>query len=311
VRGKVKCVIWDLDNTVWDGVLLEGDRLVLRPGVVETIKALDERGVLNSVASRNDPDVAMARLEAFGLAEYFLHPQIGWNSKSLSIKKVAEALNLGVDAMAFVDDQPFEREEVGFACPEVLCVDAADVAGILDRPEFTPRFITDESKLRREMYRSAIERTAVEETFTGNNEEFLATLGMVFTISEAGEDDLQRAEELTVRTNQLNSTGVTYSYSELAEFAKSPDHLLLTARLEDRYGSYGQIGLALAERGTEVWQLKLLLMSCRVMSRGVGTVLLNHVMRLAQEAGARLEAEFVPTDRNRVMYVTYRFAGFT
>ena len=91
----------------------------------------------------------------------------------------------------------------------------------------------------------------------------------------------------------------------------SPSHLLLVAGLDDRYGSYGKIGLALVETSDTGWTLKLLLMSCRVMSRGVGTVLLHHVMRQAHAAGARLFAEFVPTDRNRVMHITYRFAGFT
>jgi len=113
-----------------------------------------------------------------------------------------------------------------------------------------------------------------------------------------------------LRTNQLNSTAVTYSYEELAAFADSPDHLLLVASLTDRFGTYGTIGLALVAKNHPVWTLKLLLMSCRVMSRGVGNVLLNHIMRLAAEAGARLRAEFIPTDRNRIMFVTYRFAGF-
>lgn len=130
-------------------------------------------------------------------------------------------------------------------------------------------------------------------------------------MAPACEGDLERAEELTVRTHQLNATGVTYSHEELDAFRCSDDHLLLVASLEDRFGSYGTIGLALIERHPELWTLKLLLMSCRVMSRGVGAVLLNHVLRLASAAAVRLQAEFVPTDRNRVMYVTYKFAGFS
>jgi FkbH-like protein len=161
------------------------------------------------------------------------------------------------------------------------------------------------------MYRSGIDRDQAEQDFAGRNEEFLATLDMVFTIAPADPDDLKRAEELTVRTNQLNSTGVTYSYAELDHFRASSDHLLLVAGLDDRFGSYGKIGLALVDTGGAVWRLKLLLMSCRVLSRGVGGVLLNHIMRLAAEHGAALEAELVDTGRNRMMFVTYRFAGFT
>ena len=135
------------------------------------------------------------------------------------------------------------------------------------------------------MYRGQIVRARLESEFVGTSEEFLASLDMVFTIARAGREDLQRAEELTVRTNQLNSTGRTYSYEELDELRHSPDHLLLVASLTDRFGGYGKIGLALVEKDGDVWQLRMLLMSCRVMSRGVGTILLNHVMRLAAGGG--------------------------
>ncbi|GAA2359090.1 HAD-IIIC family phosphatase [Streptomyces carpaticus] len=309
-RGRVKCLVWDLDHTVWDGVLLEDGEVSLRPGVLETLRALDERGILLSVASRNDHEVAMRRLTELGIAEYFLAPQITWGPKSVSVEAVAKSLNIGIDALAFIDDQPFELEEVAFAHPQVLCVHADTVAELPGRPEFTPRFRTEDAARRREMYRSSEARVRAEESFEGAGEEFLSTLGMVFTIDRAQVSDLQRAEELTVRTNQLNSTGATYSYEELEALSASEDHLLLMAGLEDRFGSYGRIGLALVETAGPEWRLKLLLMSCRVMNRGVGTVLLHHVMRLARENGARLTAAFVPTDRNRVMYVTYRFAGF-
>jgi FkbH-like protein len=133
---------------------------------------------------------------------------------------------------------------------------------------------------------------------------------MVMTISPAPGNDLERAEELTVRTNQLNSTGRTYSREQLAELGQSDDHRLLIARLEDKYGSYGRIGLALVETGDTHWTVKLLLTSCRVMSRGVGTVLLDHVMREARDAGVSLRAHFVRTPQNRIMLITFRFAGF-
>ncbi|MFJ5779710.1 HAD-IIIC family phosphatase [Streptomyces sp. NPDC093094] len=306
----VKCVVWDLDNTVWDGVLLEDGDVTLRPEVVEVIRTLDERGILHSVASRNDHDAAMAKLEEFGIAEYFLYPQINWGNKSESVKAVAEAINIGVDTLAFVDDQPFERDEVSFAHADVLCVDAADAAGIPALPQMQPRFVTADSRERRHLYRADAERRRAEDDHHGTDEEFLASLGMRFTIGPAEERDLQRAEELTVRTNQLNATGYTYSYEELDAFRRSPDHDLLVAGLEDRYGTYGKIGLSLVERGSDVWTVKLLLMSCRVMSRGVGSVLLGHLIRSAHEAGAALRAEFVPTNRNRTMYVTYKFSGF-
>lgn len=308
---KIKCVVWDLDNTLWDGVLLEDGEVTLNEACAQAVRVLDERGILHSIASRNDPEAAMAQLKRFGMDEYFLHPQIGWEAKSESIAAIRQALNIGIDTFAFVDDQPFEREEVAFRHPEVLCLDAVEAAELPGRPEFTPSTVTPDARARREMYRSGIQRDQAEREFGGTPKEFLSSLDMTFTIFEAEEDDLPRAEELTVRTNQLNSTGITYSLDEIREYAGAPDRLLLMAELDDKYGSYGRIGLALVDCGQETWTLKLLLMSCRVISRGVGTILLHHIMRLARDNGVRLRAEFRETPRNRAMFVTYRLAGFT
>jgi FkbH-like protein len=135
-------------------------------------------------------------------------------------------------------------------------------------------------------------------------------LQMVLTITPAREADLQRAEELTARTHQLNTTGRTYSYEELNAFRQSPRHKLLIAGLEDRYGTYGKIGLALVTCEESAWTVALLLMSCRVMSRGVGTIMMNYILRLAKNAGVSLRADFIANERNRMLYVTYKFGGF-
>jgi FkbH-like protein len=306
----VKCVVWDLDNTLWHGILLESDAVELRDGITGILRTLDERGILLSVASRNEWEPAIAKLREFGLDHYFLYPQINWNPKSASISEIAKALNIGVDAIAFVDDQEFERDEVRAGVEGARCIDATNLTGFLERPEMNPRFITEDSKVRRLMYLQDGARLRAEQEYTGPREEFLASLGMKFEIGLAGEHDLKRAEELTVRTHQLNTTGYTYSFEELDAFRQSGRHLLFVTSLEDTYGSYGKIGLGLVECGIEEWTIKLLLMSCRVMSRGVGTILLTHIMRRAREAGVRLRAEFVPNGRNRQMLVTYKFAGF-
>ncbi|HEX2195913.1 MAG TPA: HAD-IIIC family phosphatase [Actinomycetota bacterium] len=309
-RPPVKCLVWDLDNTLWKGTLLEDPSVEIDQRAVAIVRELDRRGILSSIASRNEESLALAKLREHGLDEYFLYPQINWNAKDVSVKAVAGALNVGIDTIAFVDDQPFDREEVAFSLPEVRCYSTDDLATLLDLPDFNPPFVTPESARRREMYLADAVRSREESEFQGPKEEFLASLRMRFTISPAREADLQRAEELTVRTNQLNTTGRTYSYDELAVFTQSPSHLLLVAELEDKHGTYGTIGLALVEKGAETWRLKLLLMSCRVMSRGVGAVMLNYVMRLAKDAGARLLAELVPNDRNRMMLITLRLGGF-
>ncbi|MBJ6364089.1 HAD-IIIC family phosphatase [Paenibacillus sp. GCM10012307] len=309
-KRKIKCVVWDLDHTIWNGILMEDASVELRGDIVHVIKTLDERGILQSIASRNEHEVAMAKLQELGIDEYFIYPQINWNRKSASIKTIVESINIGMDTIAFIDDQPFEREEVSFNHPDVLCIDAIETDKLLDLPEFNPTFVTEDSRNRRRLYMSDIVRNEEESSFEGSQEEFLASLGMVFTVSPVEGDDLKRAEELTVRTHQLNATGYTYSYEELDAFRHSSDHLLLISDLEDKYGDYGKIGLTLLERNGSIWTLKLLLMSCRVMSRGVGSIMLNYVAKLAHEANAVLRAEFVPTDRNRMMLLTYKFAGF-
>jgi FkbH-like protein len=310
-RGKVKCLVWDLDCTLWQGILSEGDITEVLPQVVEVIRVLDARGILQSIASKNDFEPAMARLRQLGLAEYFIYPQINWGPKSASIKRIAERINIGIDAIAFIDDQAFEREEVGFSHPGVLCLDAAGLSELLAQPELMPRFLTDESATRRLMYQRDAVRQEEEDRFDGPKEAFLASLDMVFSVSRAESADLQRLEELTARTHQLNTTGHVYTHDELDRFRTSEHHELLVAALDDKYGAYGKIGLVLIEKAADIWNIKLMLMSCRVMSRGVGTILLNLVLTMARERGVGLRAKMVLNDRNRMMYMTYKFAGFT
>lgn len=307
---KIKCVVWDLDNTIWQGVLSENDELTLKDGVVETIRELDERGILQSISSKNDYVPAMERLQAFGLNHYFLYPQINWGPKSNSIKKIREILNIGIDTFAFIDDQIFEREEIRFSLPEVLCIDAQDIHKILDMHEMNPKYLTKDARNRRQLYLNDMHRNKMEEAYEGPKEDFLGTLGMKFVISKAKEDDLKRVEELTNRTNQLNSTGITYAYEELVELLEAPDYDVYVSQLRDKFGDYGKIGIAVIKRHEDIWNIRLLLMSCRVMSKGVGTVMLNYIMEAARRENVRLCADFIHTDRNRMMYITYKFGGF-
>lgn len=306
----LKCVVWDLDHTMWHGILTENDKLQLREGVKEIIEALDKRGILNSIASKNDHSVAMKKLEEFGIQDYFLYPQINWGPKSQSILNIKEKLNIGMDAIAFIDDQPFEREEVAFTHKDVTCFDIDMIGKLLDLDELKPRFITEESALRRQMYRDDEKRKQEEESWGGTDVKFLESQKMEFIIAPATVNDLQRVEELTIRTNQLNATGYTYSYEELEALLTSSSHKLYVAELKDKYGSYGKIGVTLVECDREKWTLKLLLMSCRVMSRGVGNVLLHYIMNQAKQHNVRLYTEFLHTDKNRLMFMTLKFAGF-
>jgi FkbH-like protein len=305
-----KCVVWDLDRTLWDGTLAEDDVVQLRPGVREIVEGLDARGILQSVASRNDPAEAVARLRALGVHDYFLCPQIGWGAKSAAVARIAEALGIGIESVVFIDDERFERDEVSAALPSVRCVDGCHAPSLLDLLCVLDMPVTDESAVRRALYRAEEVRRAAEESFAGASQSFLATLEMVLTIAPAREEDLVRAVELTRRTSQLNSTGRLYSREELAAFCGRSDHELLVVSLDDKYGTYGRVGLALVGHEDAVRTLKLLLVSCRVLARGIGTIVLHQLMREAKTAGALFRAHFVRTDRNRLMLVTYRLGGF-
>lgn len=306
-----KCVVWDLDDTLWSGTLTAGDETTPRPGVEEILRTLDSRGILLSIASKNNYEDAAARLEELGLLELFLEPQITWGTKSESIATIREKLNIGMDTIMFIDDQAFERDEVTFSHPQVETVDAADYASLLEHPRLNPAVVTDDARRRRAMYLENKERDASEARFTGPREDFLAGLDMRLMVSRAEEADLDRLEELTLRTNQLNSTGIHFSRAELAELMVDESHELWVCELVDVYGSYGKVGMALVRRDGNDLTIRLLLMSCRTVSKGIGTVLLTFLLRRAAEQGAQLFADLRRTDRNRQMVVTYQLAGFT
>lgn len=307
----VKCVVWDLDDTLWRGTLSEGDNVVLDPVALDVLRTLDERGILHSIASANDADLALDTLERLGVADYFLCPQIGWGAKSAAVGDVATALNIGIDTLAFIDDQQFQLDEVAHSLPAVRCLPVGELTGLVDRPEFNP-LLSPESSSRRDVYRSMHARDSEERSFEGPPQAFLESLAMVCTVTAAEPDDLARAEELTLRTHQLNTTGITYSHDELRGLAVSPAHRVLVARLEDRYGSYGTVGLALlsATDDEPAWTLELFLLSCRVLTRGVSAALLAGLAEAAAHQGHALRARFRPNDRNRAMNVALRFAGF-
>src|ERR1700754_3010081 len=194
----VKCLVWDLDNTLWRGTLLEDDEVRLSPTVRELIQVLDSRGILQSIASKNDHDHAWAKLEELGVAEYFVLPHIGWSPKSGSIRSIAEELRFAHGAMAFVDDQAAERAEVAFHLPDVRCYSADEVAGLAALPEFSPRTVTQDARRRRQMYQAGFRRQAAKADFVGPDEEFVRSLDLEMRIEHATVDHLARVEELTL-----------------------------------------------------------------------------------------------------------------
>ncbi|MEN3356040.1 MAG: methoxymalonate biosynthesis protein [Mycobacteriales bacterium] len=310
MTATVKCLVWDLDRTLWAGTLLEGDEVAVPERIRAVVRGLDARGILQSVASRNDHDHAWERLEKLGLADYFVLPQIGWGRKSDAVRAIADQLSFAASAIAFIDDQPAERAEVIYHLPQVRCYSAEQALELLGLPEFSPTVTVDAGR-RREMYRASFRRDSERAAFAGPDEDFLRSLELAMRIYRAGVDDLARVEELTLRTSQMNATGVHYSAATLRSLLADPGHEVLVTTLTDRFGPHGAVGILLLARHPAAWHLRLLATSCRVVSFGAGAVLLRWLTDQAAAGGVHLVADFRKTDRNRMMEVAYRFAGLT
>ncbi|MFG3295287.1 HAD-IIIC family phosphatase [Streptomyces sp. NPDC048179] len=306
----VKCLVWDLDDTLWDGVVLEGDDPAPFGAALETLAELDRRGILHAAASRGEHDVTQRHLTEHRLTDWFCATEVGWGAKSAAVRRIAKALNIGLDTVAFVDNDPVERAEVASELPMVRCYAAAEVQQLPEYREFRPQHITEEATGRRRLYQAEWKRHEAEQEFGDGRQAFLDSLDLVMEVRPATEKDLSRASELTVRTHQLNSTGLTYDIDQLRRLSSAPDHQVLLATLRDRFGDYGIIGLAVTALVGRDAVLRLMLMSCRVASRGAGSVLLHHLIRRARAAGRRPVAHFIPTEANRNMLVTMRFAGY-
>lgn len=311
MNRTVKCLVWDLDDTLWRGTLSEDPEVTVPAAIRAAITELDRRGILQSVASRNDHDHAWARLEELGLAEFLITPQIGWGPKSHAVRAIADRLGFDHRTIAFIDDRPAERFEVSSALPEVRCYPAEDAGTLTTLPEFSPATVTEDSRQRRVMYQGEVLRRTERESFAGGQDDFLRTLDLDLRVRRATEADLARVEELTLRTSQMNATGVHYSAATLRGMLDDAGHEVLVATLTDRFGPHGAVAVVLLAKRAAVWNLKLLTTSCRVIPYGIGSILLRWLTAQAAAAHVHLVADFVPTDRNRMMAVAYRFAGFT
>ncbi len=311
--ASVKCVIWDLDNTLWEGVLGEQDpaHVSLRPGVRETLEALDARGVLLSVASKNDHADAWAVLERLGLAHLFLHPRIHWRPKSDSVREIAGELNIGIDACAFIDDSAFERAEVAARHPSVRVYTERDVPALLTRPEFDVP-VTEESRRRRSYYVAESGRKALAAGCGSDYEAFLRSCEMnarVFTPAAA--EHVERSLELLHRTNQLNLTTHRYTRQELDALLHDPSVLALCTACRDRFGDYGIVGFATLKPEGEQLFLVDFVFSCRVAQKKVENAWFAWVAGEARASGYdRLFARYVPTSRNHVLLTALHEVGF-
>ena len=308
---KVKCVVWDLDGTLWDGTLIETEdpmKLTLKPGIREIMEELDRRGILQSVASKNDEAAAMEVLRALGIAEFFLYPQIHWNPKSGSLERIAKCLNIGIDALAFVDDMAFERQQVASVWPAVRTYDAAEVGDLLQRPEFDVP-ATEESRTRRQMYRAEEKRNTLMASSKTDITDFLRKCNLKLRLfTPATREEKLRCYELVVRTNQLNMSGVKYNPEEFEAVLNREGVKNFAFSCADDFGSYGIVGFGQyrVEGGKLVFTE--FAMSCRVAGKFVESALFSHLLQ-RENCGAGIFA-VQKTKKNILLRNSLEAIGF-
>jgi FkbH-like protein len=311
--SKVKCVIWDLDQTAWDGILGEqdADRISLRPEVLRTMLALDERGILQSIASKNDHAGAWQVLERLNIAHLFLYPQINWEPKSANVQSIVTSLNIGMDSVAFIDDSEFERAEVAHELPGIRVFSDAAVPELLDRPEFDVP-VTEESRNRRAFYRAESERQQQAVQYGGRYETFLKTCKMEATLFRPRErEHVERCPELLHRSNQLNLSTYRYPREELTQLLQRQDVVCIRTSCRDRFGDYGIVGFASIVVSNEGALLKDFVLSCRVAQKKVENAWFNCALGVARASGYdKIRAPYVRTSRNGVLLNAMLDAGF-
>ena len=331
VRPPKKCLVLDLDNTLWGGVLGEegpnGIRIAEGDPVGEAflafqraIKGVQGRGLLLAIASKNNradvEEVFRLRPEMpLGLAD-FAATRINWEPKHANIQAIAADLKIGTDSLVFVDDNPAECELVRQLLPEVEVIQlpkdpAAYVGLLLDRPSLDRLAISAEDRRKTEQYQEQAAREAVRAE-TGDMEAYLASLATEVTIWPATRAELTRVHQLFAKTNQFNLTTKRYRVPDIERFLASPDWHLEVVAARDRFGDLGIIAVMLLElRGGDV-VVDSLLMSCRAMGRGIETVIANRIKAIARQLRpkGRLLGEFRPTAKNKPAADFYPRQGF-
>jgi FkbH-like protein len=307
----IKCLVWDLDNTIWTGTLLEEDSCRLQPRVERILEELDNRGILLSVTSANDADLVVPFLRKKGIYHYFLHPQINWSNKVKNIQVIADKLNIALNSVGFIDDEPYELEQVKQLLPEVRTYQAKEYKDLLRKPEFNPQFITRESRRRRKFYIQEGLRTQAQKGSRKSHKEFIKWCHTQITLRKAKPSDLPRIVELMHRTHQLNATGIIYPPEVMESFLDNPDFRVYVAELKDRFMDYGKIGVAICRCCSKKWSLLSFLLSCRVLSRGISFFFLSWLQSKANYHGAsKLEAHYIKRERNYRMSLLYTLSGF-
>lgn len=331
--GRIrKCLVVDLDNTLWGGVLgedgPEGILVGMGDPVAEahmdlqrSILALRKRGVLLAVCSKNNPEdvdeVFRLRTDMPLKREDFVCMEVGWDLKHEGLKRIAAELNVGTDSLVFLDDNPAEVELIRQLMPEVECVavpeDPALRPSCLDRVHGLERaVITAEDLAKTRQYHEHAKRSSERRQFS-DLRGYLMSLATRVSIRVVSADMLPRAQQLFAKTNQFNLTTRRYTAGEIEGLVRDPAAAIVMAHAEDRFGDIGWIG-AVVVRGLDRDEASIdaFVLSCRAMGRGIESALLNHVTRRCFERPVcgRVVAQFLPTAKNAPVREFYDDHGF-
>jgi FkbH-like protein len=330
LTGKIsKALVVDLDNTLWGGIIGEDGITGIQlgaeyPGAAyqslqRVMLDLSRRGVLLAVCSKNNPEDAMDVLEKHsGMVlrpEHFACLRINWADKAKNLREIAEELNIGIDSLAFFDDNPVEREQVRAALPQVSIIDIPQdplsyAATLRDFPGFERLTLSAEDQQRTDMYAAQRKRSHAEQTFQSKEDfyHYLEQEAEVVTVDRA---TLARIAQLTQKTNQFNLTTRRYSEQQIAELAANPNWRVLSVRVRDRFGDHGLVGVAITRDEGDACEIDTFLLSCRVIGRDVETALLSHLSQSAAARGRqRLCGWFLPTAKNAPAREFYPLHGF-
>ncbi|MEK6875912.1 MAG: HAD-IIIC family phosphatase, partial [Nanoarchaeota archaeon] len=314
-----KCIVLDLDNTLWGGIIgedgLEGIKLGPTPEgrpfmeFQQYLLSLFNRGVILAINSKNNYDDA---IEVFRKhphmalkEEHFAAMQINWNDKIENMKAIADELNIGTDSFVFIDDDKANRQMIREAFPEINVVEMPEdqslyLKTLMGLNDFNTLQITEEDKKRGHMYVQQRRRTEFQKS-TANLADFLKSLNIVVTAEKANKFNIPRISQLTQKTNQFNMATKRYMEEEIKKLAEDKNFLIFSVKVEDKFGDNGITGAAIVKKGKDAWNIDTFLLSCRVIGRKVEETLLAYIAREAKKAGAnRLTADFIPTKKNSV-----------
>lgn len=312
LRRKSKVVVVDCDNTLWDGVVGEDgvEGLRLSPAHLDLqrrLVAAVEGGMLVCLCSKNTEqdvlDVFARRADMVLSLDRVVSHRINWQPKSQNIRALAEELELGLDSFVFIDDNPVEIAEVEAACPGVVAIPfAAEGAAALKAEHLWLLDVgaaTAEDARRTVLYRENAQRVKLKEA-TGDFAAFIASLGLDIRVAEPADADLARLEQLTERTNQFNINAVRRTAGAFAAARGVPGRLARAVFVKDRFGDYGLVGALMARADGPVLEVETLLMSCRVLGRGVEHAMIAELGRAALAFGCdtvRLETVVAPRNQ--------------